>query len=240
MDLYLGGDIGMWALRSVSSGQVRRVFTPDGEIAEAARGAGIEVFKGDANAEDIPSAEVGLSVHYPVILSPAMIGRYRKIYNLHPAYLPWGRGFYPVFWALWENTPAGATLHEITAGIDEGPIVSQILVESFPWDTGETLHQRVREAEKRLFLEYWPMLAAGRLPGSTPQPPGGTYHRKKEFFDLKQGADWERMSGEELVRLIRAMTFTGHTGLELNLGGKKIEVSLRPMRRDERETEEIP
>ena len=32
--------------------------------------------------------------------SPRPIGRYDGLWNLHPGLLPWGRGFYPVFWAL--------------------------------------------------------------------------------------------------------------------------------------------
>jgi methionyl-tRNA formyltransferase len=45
------------------------------------------------------------------------------MYNLHPAYLLWGKDYYPIFWVLWEHTPAGATLHEINEGIDQGKIV---------------------------------------------------------------------------------------------------------------------
>lgn len=43
VDLYLGGPIGLWALRSVEPASVRRVFTLSDEIARTARDLGIEI-----------------------------------------------------------------------------------------------------------------------------------------------------------------------------------------------------
>lgn len=169
----------------------------------------------------------GLSVHYPHIFSAAFLARYRKMYNLHPGYLPWGRGFYPVFWALWEHEPAGATLHEIDAGVDTGPVVAQIRVEYTDSDTGVSLHRRVREAEERLFQEYWPRIASGEALPATYQQGRGAYHSKAQFFERKRPADWRTMSAEDLLRLARALAFPGHSGLEIDVNGQRMEVSVR-------------
>jgi len=151
------------------------------------------------------------------------------MYNLHPGYLPWGRGYYPIFWALWERTPAGATLHEINAGIDEGPIVAQRRVAYSDADTGECLYQRVRAAEQQLFREYWPRIAAGEELLGSPQSGGGTYHSKREFLEMQRNAAWREMTPEDLLRLVRALTFSGYPGLQVDMADRRFEMILKPM-----------
>jgi len=148
VDLFLGSRIGLWVLDEVSKDEVGRIFTFDDEIAENARRLGFEVSVENVNSLDYSPSRRGLSVHYPRVLKPHLISRFEFLCNLHPGFLPWGRGFFPVFWALWEKTPAGATLHEISEGVDEGPIVEQIRVEYDDGDTGGSLHDRVEIAEK--------------------------------------------------------------------------------------------
>ncbi|MEG4457137.1 formyltransferase family protein [Microcoleus sp. N9_A1] len=227
VDLYLGGDLGIWTLKNVSSEFIARVFTTDEAIADIAISYNIAVETSNPNSIDFQPSEIGFSVHYPVIFKSEIISKYSKIYNLHPGYLPWGRGYYPIFWALWEETPAGATLHEINKGIDEGSIVAQTQVEYYPVDTGGSLFERVRQAEKDLFLKYWPKIINAQDIPAYPQPEGGSYHTKKEFFNLKQNGDWESMSGRELINLIRCLTFAGYTGLEINLASQKFELYLK-------------
>jgi methionyl-tRNA formyltransferase len=230
VDLYLGGSMGLWALRQVLPEHVSRVFTLEAEIVETARELGIEARDIDVNVADFIQGEIGFSVHYPRIIKPHLIGRYDKLYNLHPGYLPWGRGFYPVFWALWEETCAGATLHEITAVVDAGPIVAQIPVEYDAHDTGGSLHQRVREAEEKLFLNYWPGILKGESLAAIPQPVNkGNHHTKKEFFALKREASLETLSGTELLRLIRCLSFPGFSGLEVTIGERKFHLRLEEL-----------
>ena len=228
VDLYLGGTLGMWALQQATPNAIRVVFTPDAAIVEAARRLGVEATRADADPLQCEGTSIALSVHYPRILKAPLIARYRALYNLHPSYLPWGRGFYPVFWALWEGTPAGATLHEITEGLDEGPIVAQTRVAYSDQVTGGELHAAVQSAEQRLFLDYWPRIVAGEDLPSSPQPASvGTCHRKEEFFALKR-ATLHTTSSVDLLRLVRCLTFPGHSGLEVTLGDRRFDLQLTP------------
>ncbi len=230
IDLYLGGDLGLWALSQAASVNIGHVITFDPEIAQLAQSRGLKVWFGDVHKANFFAGSAGFSIHYPIILKPELISKYRKLYNLHPGYLPWGRGFYPVFWALWEGTPAGATLHEISAGIDEGPIVAQIRVEYSGADTGGSLHQRVRAAEKELFIEYWSRILSGENMTSRSQTGNiGSYHAKKEFFELKNRGHWETLTGAELIKLVRCFTFSGYPGLEIALDDQKFQVWLEPL-----------
>ena len=53
-----------------------------------------------------------LCVHFPYLLPPEVLSIPSKgCLNLHPAYLPWNRGWHTPSWAILEDTPGGATLH---------------------------------------------------------------------------------------------------------------------------------
>ena len=141
IDLYLGADIGAWVLEQVDPAVVRGVFTLDPTIGERAVALGIDV-------EGEPQGRVALSVHYARVLRPDELARYTAAYNLHPSYLPWGRGWWAVFWAIYADEPAGASLHRMTARVDAGPLVDQHRVEVRPDDTGGSLLVRIRQAER--------------------------------------------------------------------------------------------
>jgi methionyl-tRNA formyltransferase len=207
-DLLIGGTLGRWALERADPSDVAAVVTDVPELAEAAERRGLPVHAD----HDYAPAPRGLSVHYQRIVPSGLIDAYEGLWNLHPGLLPWGRGFYPVFWALWEGTPAGATLHELVPALDAGPIVAQTEVEVHADDTGGSLHARVQAAEQALFDAWWPRIVAGEPLPSRPQPDGGTTHAKAEFFALKQDG-WRDLDGEALARLERALTFPGYTGV---------------------------
>ena len=50
----------------------------------------------------------------------------KKIFNLHPSILPYGRGMYPIVWSILNNHPIGYTIYQINSSrIDEGFVYSQ-------------------------------------------------------------------------------------------------------------------
>lgn len=48
----------------------------------------------------------------------------------------------------------GATLFFVDEGVDTGPIIAQVAVPVLPDDTEETLTERIKEAERKQFVEY--------------------------------------------------------------------------------------
>jgi phosphoribosylglycinamide formyltransferase-1 len=82
-----------------------------------------------------------------------------RILNIHPALLPnhGGKGMYGdhVHAAVLRDAAkeSGATVHVVSAGIDEGPIVLQRTVPVEPGDTLETLRARVQAVEPQLYLD---------------------------------------------------------------------------------------
>jgi methionyl-tRNA formyltransferase len=208
IDLLAGGTLGAWALRHAPVALVNQVVCLDDRLAALAAELGHTVFAGDPRSDAaFVSGAAALSVHFPLILDAQFIAGYDgAIWNLHPGLLPWGRGMYPVFWALWEGTPAGATLHELTVGLDEGPVVEQKRVAVLPSDTGGRLHERVQVAERELFMRWLARLATGKRPPATPQRPGGSYHTLAEFEHLRDEGRYE-VPRADRERLARCLTF---------------------------------
>jgi len=88
------------------------------------------------NYRDISSdikIDLAFSVFYDKIIKKDFIDRCSRIINLHNAPLPLYRGVSPINWALKDNRKEhGITIHEITEGIDDGPIVSQMKYSIYP------------------------------------------------------------------------------------------------------------
>jgi methionyl-tRNA formyltransferase len=208
-DLLIGSEIGRWILGVVDPADVSTVVTHDDGIAEMAADRGTRVAR--AFPPDRP-ARFALSAHWPTVLTSEELAAYEIAWNVHPGLLPWGRGYGPVFWALWAGEPAGCTLHVMSAALDRGPIVDQRVVAARPDDTGWTLYRRVLEAREQLFLEWWPRLVAGERPEGTPQDEGGSYHARVDFLKMRDEPDLAGMSAADLVRLTRALVMPGMPG----------------------------
>ena len=148
-----------------------------------------------------------LSVHYSEILPNAVldIPTYDAV-NLHPSFLPFNRGWHTPSWAIFENTKFGATLHVMDERLDEGAIIDQLEVDIEPDDTADSLYQKAIDAELRLFMRQWPYLKNGTYSTSDQQSEEGTTHTKRELERIREIDLADRMTGEELLRKLRALS----------------------------------
>jgi phosphoribosylglycinamide formyltransferase 1 len=88
-----------------------------------------------------------------------------QIVNTHPALLPAFKGWHAVEDALAAGVKVtGWTAHLATLEVDDGPILAQEPVPVRPDDTAETLHERIKDVERRRY----PELLAGLLEGRSP------------------------------------------------------------------------
>jgi phosphoribosylglycinamide formyltransferase-1 len=75
-----------------------------------------------------------------------------RMLNIHPSLLPAYPGLDTHGRALTAgDVEAGCTVHLVTAGVDEGPILGQARVPILPGDTEAMLAQRVLEQEHQLY-----------------------------------------------------------------------------------------
>jgi phosphoribosylglycinamide formyltransferase-1 len=75
-----------------------------------------------------------------------------QILNTHPALLPAFRGWHAVEEAIEAGVKVtGCTVHVATLEVDDGPILAQEAVPVLPDDTVESLHERIKAVERRLY-----------------------------------------------------------------------------------------
>jgi formyltetrahydrofolate-dependent phosphoribosylglycinamide formyltransferase len=87
-----------------------------------------------------------------------------RLINIHPSLLPAFPGLDTHARALAAGIRLhGCTVHLVTAGVDEGPILAQAAVPVLPEDTQASLAARVLAAEHRLYPAALAWLAAGRV-----------------------------------------------------------------------------
>jgi phosphoribosylglycinamide formyltransferase-1 len=87
------------------------------------------------------------------ILTPGFVERYRgRLLNIHPSLLPAFPGLHTHQRALDAGCSfAGATVHQVTAELDYGPILAQAVVPILPGDTPEALAARVLTQEHLIY-----------------------------------------------------------------------------------------
>ena len=74
------------------------------------------------------------------------------VVNTHPSLLPAFKGWHAVEDALAAGvTVTGCTVHLATLVVDEGPILAQESVPVLPDDTVDSLHERIKTVERRLY-----------------------------------------------------------------------------------------
>ena len=112
--------------------------------------------------KDLPYCDIDLafSCFYDKIIKKDFISRCGRILNLHNSPLPHYRGVSPINWALKdERNEHGVTIHEITEGIDDGPIVSQVKYSIYPEiEEVVDVYNKALHYGHTLFLETMPIL----------------------------------------------------------------------------------
>jgi phosphoribosylglycinamide formyltransferase-1 len=87
------------------------------------------------------------------ILTPGFVGRYAgRLLNIHPSLLPAFPGLHTHQRAIDAGCKfAGATVHQVTADLDHGPILEQAVVPVLADDTADTLAARVLTQEHLIY-----------------------------------------------------------------------------------------
>lgn len=150
----------------------------DARVLERASGEGVETLvftsKGfsDRNAysealtKELKNRKIDLVClsGFMKILAPPFVRAFEgRILNTHPALLPAFPGAHPVRDTLaWGAKVSGATVHFVDEDVDLGPIVLQEAIPVLPADDEASLHERIKEAERRLFPEAVRLVVSGR------------------------------------------------------------------------------
>ena len=106
--------------------------------------------------EALQADEVELIVlaGYMRILGEEFTSRYEgRMINLHPALLPLYKGLDTYNRVLEAgDAETGASIHFVTAGLDSGPVISQVRIPVLPGDDADSLATRLHPEEHRLVV----------------------------------------------------------------------------------------
>jgi phosphoribosylglycinamide formyltransferase-1 len=87
-----------------------------------------------------------------------------RMMNIHPSLLPSFPGLDVQKKAIeWGCKLAGCTVHFVTEGVDEGPIILQAAVPILDNDTSDTLAARILDQEHKIYPRAVQLFAEGRL-----------------------------------------------------------------------------
>lgn len=120
-----------------------------------------DAFDRDAYTDEVVAVlrahaiELVVMAGYGTILGPSMFDAFAgHVINTHPALLPSFKGWHAVEAALdFGVKVTGCTVHVATPAVDDGPILAQAAVPVLTDDTVETLHERIKTVERRLYIQ---------------------------------------------------------------------------------------
>lgn len=109
--------------------------------------------------------ELVLLAGYMKIVTAVLVNAYaNRMMNIHPSLLPSFPGLEVQRKTIdWGCKLAGCTVHFVTEGVDEGPIILQAAVPVLDSDLPETLAARILDQEHKIFPRAVQLFAEGRL-----------------------------------------------------------------------------
>ncbi len=109
--------------------------------------------------------ELVLLAGYMKIVTAVLVNAYaNRMMNIHPSLLPSFPGLDVQKKAIdWGCKLAGCTVHFVTEGVDEGPIIIQAAVPILDDDTYDTLAARILVQEHKIYPRAVQLFAEGRL-----------------------------------------------------------------------------
>jgi len=115
-----------------------------------------------------------VSAGFMRILGPSVLAAFpSRIVNTHPSLLPAFAGAHAVADALARGVRVtGCTVHLVDEGVDTGPILAQESGDVLPDDDVATLHERIKQRERRLLVDVVRRLCREDLVSGA-FPPGG-------------------------------------------------------------------
>jgi phosphoribosylglycinamide formyltransferase 1 len=116
-------------------------------------------------ALDAVEAEIICHAGYMRIMTPGLIEKWAgKMINIHPSLLPAFPGLHTHERALEAGVSEhGCTVHFVTAGVDEGPVIAQARVPVLAADTPDLLRARVLAEEHQLYPAALRLVAQGKV-----------------------------------------------------------------------------
>jgi methionyl-tRNA formyltransferase len=130
-----------------------------------------------------------------------------KCINIHPGYNPINRGWYPQVFAIMENLPIGATIHEMDEYIDHGNIIDRQPLKIYSWETSKEVYDRILTLEIELIKKNLLAILNNEYTTISPdKEEPNIYHSRTDFKNLCQLKLDEPTTVKDVINLLRATT----------------------------------
>lgn len=193
-------------------------------------------FKDPVNIETLKRLKLDyiFGIHFPFIIPKEVLEIPAVGFlNLHPAYLPYNKGWHTPSWAILEGTPYRATLHFMEEALDQGDIVHQKKMEISQKETADSLYQKVLDLEIEVFKEAIDDLVT-LTPKRVPQTQKGTSHNKKDLQTIQEIDLEEKVDPLAFLNKLRALSTSKRAeSAFVRVGNKKIGVRVELFEIDE-------
>lgn len=148
-----------------------------------------------------------ICIHFPFIIPKEILASVKiGVLNLHPAYLPYNRGWHTSTWSILNNTPYGSTLHFMDEHIDTGDIINQREIIKLPTDTGDTLYKKALKLEVDIFKESWPHLVNNTIIRKPQNSLEGTNHTKRDIAPFREIDMNSTIKIKDFITILKACT----------------------------------
>lgn len=145
-------------------------------------------------------------IHFPYIIYDRVLSIPKiGFLNLHPAYLPYNKGWHTPSWAIIDKSKYGATLHFMSKDLDGGDIVAQKELKVDAGLTANQLYKNVLELEKQVFKNAFPELLSLN-PNRIQQVDKGTSYSKKDLSKMQEIDLNNKILPMDLIDKLRALT----------------------------------
>ena len=165
-------------------------------------------FLSEKNIEKLKELKLDyiIGIHYPYII-PVEVLNCPKVgfLNLHPAYLPYNKGWHTPSWAILDDTKYGATLHFMVKELDAGDVIHQKKLTISIDDTADSLYRKVLKLEEEVFIEAFPELISLK-PKRKKQIQKGTSYNKKDLSKINEINLDEKVKPKDFINKLRALT----------------------------------
>jgi methionyl-tRNA formyltransferase len=147
------------------------------------------------SANEYGPYDLVMLVGYDKILKHDVIQFHKRVLNVHFSLLPKYRGMRPVNWALKNGEREhGVTIHEVTPGIDDGPILIQKSFSINPtFDEVEDVYLMCKLAAIDCFLKL--MDTYNLIVPQSQDHDAATYYSKDDIAKLGDRSGWTRSAG---------------------------------------------
>lgn len=162
------------------------------------------------NKYKIYKSDFALSFSYPKKISKNTINLFdNRIYNFHPANLPFYRGNLPTIWPILNgDLYAYYTLHVINNNFDEGPIIAKSKIKIYKNDTGISLYNRLTKKLPNLINKNLNFIIENNLNFTKQDKKNAHFYKKKIPSNGIVSLNWK---GQYIEKFVRALYSDKHT-----------------------------